>query len=514
MAYGRLSDGPLTTDNGRLPKMPKVGMVSLGCPKNLVDSEVMLGVLAGHGYELTPRAEEADVLIVNTCGFIEPARQESIDTILEMAEHKKSGNAKRLVVAGCLVERYRQDILREIPEVDFVIGTNELERVLDACEWNDGPAGSAPGRRRMVEGPQAPYLYHEFTPRVLATPSYSAYVKIAEGCDHPCTFCVIPQMRGHFRSRRFESVVREVENLAQHGVHEITLIGQDTTSYGRDLGLTDGLPTLLRELGQPGKVPDLVWLRFLYCYPNQVTEALIAAVAETPKVAKYFDIPLQHASAPVLKLMKRGSSGHHFLRMLERIRAGVSNASLRTSMIVGFPGETEDDFKALMDFVSAAEFDHLGAFLYSNEETSGSFALPNQVPSRVARRRQRQLLALQRKISRRKLRARIGQSLPVLVEGRSEETDLLFKGRAEWQAPEIDGAVLINDFEGAEPVPGEFRWATATDASDYDLVARLEERAFAERFHPAAPVIDNAGITTLATVSSGLVNIQAAVAGR
>ncbi len=505
-----------TDDRQRtIREMPKVGMVSLGCPKNLVDSEVMLGVLAGHGYELTPRAEEADVLIVNTCGFIEPARQESIDTVLEMAQHKKSGNAKRLVVAGCLVERYRQDILREIPEVDFVIGTNELERVLDACEWNAGPAGSAQGRRRMVEGSLAPYLYHEFTPRVLATPSYSAYVKIAEGCDHPCTFCVIPQMRGHFRSRRFESVVREVENLARQGVREITLIGQDTTSYGRDIGFTDGLPTLLRELGQPGKIPDLVWLRFLYCYPNQVTEALIAAVAETPKVAKYFDIPLQHASASVLKLMKRGSSGRHFLRMLERIRAGVPDASLRTSMIVGFPGETEDDFKALLDFVGAAEFDHLGVFLYSNEETSGSFALANQVRSRVAQRRRRQLLALQRKISRRKLRARIGQSLPVLVEGRSEETDLLFKGRAEWQAPEIDGAALINDFEGAEPVPGEFRWATVTDASDYDLVARLEARAFAERLKPAAPVIENTGIGTLAAVSSGLVNIQvSAVASR
>jgi len=490
--------------------MPKVGLVSLGCPKNLVDSEVMLGVLAGHGYELTPRAEDADVLIVNTCGFIAPAKQESIDTILEMAEHKKSGKAKRLVVAGCLVERYRQDILREIPEVDFVVGTNEVERILEACDLKveaqdaglkagatsttsarqdaDLKVGaplttSVTGRRRGLEGRAEPYLYHEFTPRVLATPSYSAYVKIAEGCDHPCTFCVIPQMRGHFRSRRFESVVREVESLVRQGVREITLIGQDTTSYGRDLGLSDGLPRLLRELGQPGKIPDLVWLRFLYCYPNQVTDALIAAVAETPKVAKYFDIPLQHASAPVLKRMKRGSSGRHFLKMLERIRAGVPNVALRTSMIVGFPGETEEDFKALMDFVSAAEFDHLGVFLYSNEETSGSFALPNQVPAGVARRRQRQLLALQRKISRRKLRARVGQSgqsLPVLVEGRSEETDLLFKGRAEWQAPEIDGSVLINDFEGTEPVPGEFRWATLTASSDYDLVARLEARAFAE----------------------------------
>ncbi|MCJ7503996.1 MAG: MiaB/RimO family radical SAM methylthiotransferase, partial [Acidobacteriia bacterium] len=277
--------------------MRKVGMVSLGCPKNLVDSEVMLGILARQGYELTSQADEADILIVNTCGFIEPAKRESIDTILEMAQYKKSGSARRLVVAGCLVERYRQELLREIPEVDFAIGTNELERVLEAC--------AADGRRQSAEGPLAPYLYHEFTPRVLSTPSHTAYVKIAEGCDHPCSFCVIPQMRGRFRSRQPESVIREVENLAQHGVREITLIGQDTTSYGEDLGLRDGLPMLLHELG---KTPELVWLRALYYYPNRVSDTLIEAVAQTPKVCKYFDIPLQHASGPVLKAMRRGSS--------------------------------------------------------------------------------------------------------------------------------------------------------------------------------------------------------------
>lgn len=456
--------------------MPKVGMVSLGCPKNLVDSEVMLGVLARQGYELVPRAEDAEILIVNTCSFIEPAKRESIDTILEMAGHKKSGSARRLVVAGCLVERYRREILEQIPEVDYVIGTNELERVLDACAFET--AG------RETAGAVEPFLYHEFTPRVLSTPAYSAYIKIAEGCDHPCSFCVIPQMRGKFRSRRFESVIREAEGLGRQGVREITLIGQDTTSYGEDLGLRDGLATLLRELA---KIPELVWVRFLYCYPNRLTDALIAAVAETPKAAKYFDIPLQHASAGVLKLMRRGSSGGHFLKLLQKIRRAVPGVALRTSFIVGFPGESEDDFKALLDLVAAAEFDHLGVFLYSNEETSGSFPLPNQVPARTARRRQRALLALQRKISRRKLRARIGERLPVLVEGRSEETELLFTGRLETQAPEIDGRVLINDFAGAEPRPGEFRWATVTDASDYDLVARLEAQTFAERLAPARP---------------------------
>jgi ribosomal protein S12 methylthiotransferase len=453
--------------------MPRVGMVSLGCPKNLVDSEVMLGILARQGYALTSHAEDADILIVNTCGFIEPAKRESIDTILEMAEYKKSGSAKRLVVAGCLVERYRQEILKEIPEVDFVIGTNELERVLQAC------AGD--GDRRTADAPIEPYLYHEFTPRVLSTPPYSAYVKIAEGCDHTCSFCVIPQMRGRFRSRQFGSVVREAENLARQGVRELTLIGQDATSYGEDLGLRDGLPKLLRELG---RISELVWVRALYYYPNRVSEALIEAVSQTPKVCKYFDIPLQHASGSVLKAMRRGASGKDFLRLLEKIRKALPSATLRSSLIAGFPGETERDFQGLLDFVAAAEFDHLGVFLYSNEESSASYGLPEQVPARMARRRQQKLMALQRKISRRKLRTLVGKSFPVLVEGQSPQTELLLRGRLESQAPEIDGEVLINNFEGPEPQPGEFRWATITAAGDYDLVARLEARAFAERTTP------------------------------
>jgi len=461
-------------------------MVSLGCPKNLVDSEVMLGMLARQGYELTPRAEEADVIIVNTCAFIAPAQRESIDTILEMAEYKKSGAAKKLVVAGCLVERYRQEILKEIPEVDFVIGTNELERVLEAC----GEEGAEQG----FEGIAEPYLYHDLTPRVLATPSYSAYLKIAEGCDHPCSFCVIPQMRGRFRSRRFASVVREAENLARKGVAELTIVGQDTTSYGEDLGLRDGLASLLRELG---KIPQLVWVRFLYCYPNRVTDALIAAVAETPKLVKYIDVPLQHASAPVLKLMRRGSNGEHFLRMMEKIRVAIPGVTLRTSFIVGFPGESEEDFQCLLSFVEAAQFDHIGVFLYSNEETSSSHALPGLVPAALARHRRQKLMALQRGISRRKLRHMVGGCFPVLVEGRSEETELLFQGRLESQAPGIDGQVLINDFEGAVPGPGEFRWASITAAGDYDLVARLEARSFADRAVLKSPLAAEPGLVQI-----------------
>ena len=302
----------------------------------------------------------------------------------------------------------------------------------------------------------------------------------------------------HPPNARGASVIREAENLAQQGVRELTIVGQDTTSYGEDLGLRDGLPQLLRELG---KIKDLVWVRFLYCYPNRVTDALIAAVAETPKVAKYFDIPLQHASGNVLKLMKRGSNGTQFLKMLEKIRTAIPGVALRTSFIVGYPGETDDDFKELLDFVTAAEFDHMGVFLYSNEESSKSFELPNQVAASVARRRQKQLMSLQRKVSRRNLKRMVGASLPVLVEGRSEETDLLFQGRSERQAPGIDGCILINDFEGSEPCRGEFRMATITEVGDYDLVARLEAEIIAERPANSVPM----------PVPGALVQIQAAV---
>jgi len=454
--------------------MPKVGMVSLGCPKNLVDSEVMLGLLARGGYELTPRAGDADILIVNTCSFIEPAQRESIDTILEMAAYKKSGSARRLVVAGCLAERYRHEIRKEIPEVDFVIGTNELERVLEACGAGGARPASSPG---ASDHPFDPYLYTEFTPRVLSTPSYSAYIKIAEGCDHPCSFCVIPQMRGKFRSRRFESVVREAENFVRQGVRELTLIGQDTTSYGEDFGRRDGLPALLRKLA---RIPGLVWLRFLYAYPNRVNDELIECVATLPVTCKYFDIPLQHASRTVLRSMRRGSNGSRFLKMIEKIRAAIPGVTLRTTMIVGFPGESDEDFNVLTEFVEAAEFDHLGVFLYSNEETCAAHGLRDQVPTRVARQRRRQLMALQKTISRRRLRDKVGKRFPLLVEGRSEETDLLFRGRLESLAPEIDGQVLINDFVGPVPQAGDFRWALITEASDYDLVARLEAERFAE----------------------------------
>ncbi len=371
--------------------MPKVGFVSLGCPKNLVDSEVMMGILTRAGYEITPRAGDADVLVVNTCSFIAPAQQESVQSILEMAEYKKFGRAQKLIVAGCMVERYRNDIREQIPEVDAVIGTGEVDKILEACEGQLQPAGSDGNNAALPS-----YLYHDLTPRILATPRHTAYIKINEGCDHPCTFCVIPQLRGKFRSRRFESVVREAENLAAAGVREISLIGQDTTFYGEDLGLRDGLPILLERLAQ---IEDLNWVRFLYCYPNRITPRLLDTIAAHPRLAKYLDVPLQHASRSVLARMKRGSNGDAFLKMLDRARKAIPGVSIRTSFIVGFPGETEKDFRELCDFVRAAEFDWMGVFAYSDEDTSKSFALENKVDDETITRRRDTLMAIQKKIS-------------------------------------------------------------------------------------------------------------------
>jgi ribosomal protein S12 methylthiotransferase len=455
--------------------MPKVGFVSLGCPKNLVDSEVMMGILARAGYEITPRAGDADVIVVNTCSFIAPAQQESVDSILEMADYKKFGRAQKLIVAGCMVERYRDDIRAQIPEVDAVIGTGEIEKILEACE---GEVRS--GVNAAASAAELPtYLYHDLTPRILATPRHTAYIKINEGCDHPCTFCVIPQLRGKFRSRRFESVVREAENLAQAGVREISLIGQDTTFYGEDLGIRDGLPLLLERLAQ---IEDLHWIRFLYCYPNRITNKLLETIAAHPRLAKYLDVPLQHASRNVLARMKRGSHAGAFLKMLEKVRKTVPGISIRTSFIVGFPGETETDFHELCDFVRAAEFDWMGVFSYSDEDTSKSFHLQDKIDAKTIERRRNQLMSIQKKISARKLKHRIGQRLQVLLEGPSKDTDLIWEARLEGMAPEIDGKVYITEFEGVNdaaelPAPGTLATVEITEAKEYDLIARVVEFA-------------------------------------
>ncbi|MEK6287281.1 MAG: 30S ribosomal protein S12 methylthiotransferase RimO [Acidobacteriota bacterium] len=446
----------------------KVGMVSLGCPKNLVDSEVMMGLLARQGYELTTDSRAADVLVVNTCGFIDSARQESVETILEMAQLKQSGNLKRLIVAGCLVERYRDELQREIPEIDACIGVNQLKEIESVVEPN--------GHRVLPvysDGASAPelYLYDETTPRLRATAPYTSYVKIAEGCDHTCAFCIIPKLRGVFRSRSPESILREVEMLAAQGVKEFVLISQDTTTYGSDLGLKDGLARLVDSIAG---VPSVEWVRFLYCYPTAITDELLRVVAERPNVCKYFDIPLQHASRRVLGRMRRGGGRAAYERMIERIRARVPGVALRTTFIVGFPGEREEDFEELLDFVRAAEFDRVGVFTYSDEENSAAFELDEKVDGAVAKKRESRLMKAQARISHRKNRRLVGSRVRVLLEGKSKESDLLLEGRMQSQAPEIDGSVLINDVpDGVEPRPGDFVTVEITEAHEYDLIGRV-----------------------------------------
>ena len=455
----------MTEDNR---KAPRIGFVSLGCPKNLVDSEVMLGMLTRQGYVITPHKEEADVLVVNTCGFIDTAKRESIDTILEMVEMKNSGNCKKLVVAGCLAERYRADIQKEIPEIDFVFGPDELGRILEAVKLDDGGISSdeeAISIDSLYTSKEVPTI-----PRVLTTPGHMAYIKISEGCDHVCTFCAIPGFRGRFRSRSVKDLVAEAHRLADQGVREVVLVSQDTMAYGKDLGMPDGITTLLRQLAQ---VDSLKWVRFLYCYPNTVTESLVRLVAEEDRLCKYFDIPYQHASKNVLDRMKRGGSRDVFERQIESIRKWSPAAGLRTSFIAGFPGESEDDFREILTFIRNAAFDNVGVFLYSDEEGTGAFDLDGKVPRRTAARRRTQVMKAQAGISKKKLKGMVGRRVEVLLEGASEESELLLKGRMQTQAPDIDGHVLIND-AGDEPVRnGEFYQVEITESMEYDLIGRI-----------------------------------------
>jgi ribosomal protein S12 methylthiotransferase len=443
----------------------RVGFVSLGCPKNLVDSEVMMGMLQQAGAQLVSGAEDADVIVVNTCSFIASAQQESVNTILEMAKHKTNGRARKLVVAGCLVERFRNDIRLNIPEVDAVVGTGELEAILAAAGVAPAPAVESPFRilqsraegdaraakgrfsRETWDGAIADlpnYLYDEATPRVLATPRHTAYIKIAEGCDHPCTFCIIPQ---------------------------ITLIGQDTTCYGEDFGLKDGLALLLEKLAG---IETLRWIRFLYAYPNKITGRLLETIASHEKICSYIDVPLQHASPSVLKRMKRGAGADIFLRSIEKMRRTIPGVTLRTSFIVGFPGETEKEFEELCQFVRDSEFDWMGAFGYSDQEGAGAYSEEKKLPEREIERRRKHLMGIQRKISKRKKKALVGKEFDLVLEGISDETDLLLEGRTPMHAPEIDGKVFVNDVpEGVEPKTGEFYRCQITEAHDYDLVARI-----------------------------------------
>lgn len=448
--------------------MKKVGFVSLGCPKNLVDSEVMMGQLAAAGYEITNNADEADAVVVNTCGFIESAKQESVDAILEATRWKSEGKANRVIVAGCLVERYREDLMKELPEVDAFIGTSQVGEILkaadedfDAKELTITPIGNK----------SATYLYDEYTPRLRATDSHTAFIKIAEGCDRPCAFCSIPAMRGSFRSRRFGSIIEEARMLAKQGVKELVLIAQDSSRYGEDLGEVDALAALLRALGE---IDGIEWIRPMYAFPTHISDAFLAAIAETPKVVKYLDMPLQHASRNVLKLMKRGGTRDSLERLIGRVREAVPGIAIRTTFITGFPGETDEDFDELVKFVQNCRFDNLGVFTYSDEEGTSAFDLPNKVDAKIAKQRRNRLMKEQAKISKQINAAKVGNTFKVIFEGLSQESDLLFQGRLEGQTQEIDGYILINDMpDDLEPKIGAIYDVMITEAHEYDLVGAI-----------------------------------------
>jgi ribosomal protein S12 methylthiotransferase len=475
----------------------KVGLLSLGCPKNLVDGEVMLGLAEQAGHEITPDAGEADVLVVNTCAFIDSAKQESIDAILEMAGHKRDGRCRRLVVTGCLAERYRDELKAQIPEIDAVLGTGEVPEIVRALDAEGRlkpaptpvtpvPAGVTPAPvtffRKQHPEPGTPhpaprtrhpapddYLYDAATPRHLTTPRHYAYVKVAEGCDYTCSFCIIPTLRGHYRSRPAESIVQEARSLAARGVREINLVSQDTSFYGVDRRERGELSRLLRELN---RVDGLAWIRMLYLYPTTITDGVLDAMVECDRVCRYVDLPLQHASPAVLKRMRRPGTRRTYERLLRRIRDRVPGVALRTTFIVGFPGETKADFAELESFVRDIAFDHVGVFTYSHEEGTRAHALDDDVPARTKQARRNRLMSLQRRIVSRRQGARLGERVQVLVDGPSAESPLVAQGRLEGQAPEIDPVVYLTDCDPTAYAPGALVAATVVGARDYDLVAR------------------------------------------
>jgi ribosomal protein S12 methylthiotransferase len=441
----------------------QVYFVSLGCPKNRVDTEVMLGLSGAAGWHIVERPDDAEVIVVNTCGFIGDAKEESVDTILEMARYKSEGACKRLVVTGCLSQRYSGDLQRDLPEVDHFLGSGDVDKIV-------GALGGAAPRDGVTMDPA--YLYDDVTPRLASLPAYTAYVKIAEGCDRPCSFCIIPKLRGGQRSRAPESVEREVRDLVSRGAVEISLVAQDLTTYGRDLDGELGLARLVRRLA---RVDGLRWLRLHYAYPTATTDELLDAIADEPRVAKYVDVPIQHVDDEVLKAMRRGYVGKTARALVEKIRARIPGVTLRTTFIVGHPGESDEAFQRLCDFVREAEFDRVGVFTYSAEEGTHSATLSDPVSPTVMEQRRRELMRLQRTISKRKMKAMVGKELEVLVEGPSEESEYLYAGRHAGQAPEIDGAVFLalGDGVGA-PRAGDVVRAHVTGFADYDLAATVE----------------------------------------
>ena len=475
----------------------KIGLISLGCPKNLVDSEVMLGLARDAGHELTTDATDADVLVVNTCAFIDSAKQESIDAILEMAHHKKDGACRRLIVTGCLAERYREELKTEIPEIDAVLGTGEVPQIVQAIGGVTMPrvspltffttAGTPSGTHLPARTdadafatawPQAlhrapatlpTYIYDADTPRLLATPKHYAYVKVAEGCDYKCAFCIIPTLRGHYRSRPAESIVREARTLAARGVKELLLISQDTTFYGIDRHERGALARLLRALNV---VDGLEWIRLLYLYPTTIDDDTLATMAECEKVCKYIDLPLQHASNPVLRRMKRPGTRQKYESLLRRIRDRVPGVALRTTFIVGFPGETAGDLEELCTFVRDHAFDHLGVFTYSHEEGTSAYALHDDVPVRVKTARRNRVMGLQKRLVGRRQRSRVGERVRVLVDGPASDHELVLKARLPTQAPDIDASVYLTECDPSTYAPGQFAEVEIVGARAYDLIAR------------------------------------------
>jgi len=458
----------------------KVGLISLGCPKNLVDSEVMLGLAQQAGHELIQDASQADVLVVNTCAFIDSAKQESINTILEMARHKKDGACQRLIVTGCLAERYREELKAEMPEIDAVLGTGEVPDIVRAIGGGSPAAFVSPLTFFTGAGappPAAPprpqalptYIYDADTPRLLATPKHYAYVKIAEGCDYKCAFCIIPTLRGHYRSRPAASIVQEARALAARGVKELLLISQDTTFYGIDRQERGALARLLRELNT---IDGLEWIRLLYLYPTTIDDGTLAAMAEGDKVCKYIDLPLQHASNQVLKRMKRPGTRQRYDQLLTRIRSRVPGVALRTTFIVGFPGESEADLNELRGFVSDHAFDHVGVFTYSHEEGTSAHSFEDDVPPRIKTGRRNRLMGLQKRLVAKRNRQRVGDRVRAVVDGPSADHELVLRARLASQAPEIDASVYLTDCDPSDYRPGDFVEVEIVGARDYDLIAR------------------------------------------
>jgi len=455
--------GLFVINTGLVVAAMKVGLISLGCPKNLVDSEVMLGLAQQAGHELTRDAAAADVLVVNTCAFIDSAKQESIDTILEMAQHKKDGQCRRLIVTGCMAERYRDELKKEIPEIDAVLGTGEVPEIVGAI------GGSPLTFHRSAPGTRPTYIYDATTPRLMATPRHYAYVKIAEGCDYKCAFCIIPTLRGAYRSRPADSVVAEARMLAAQGVKELLLISQDTTFYGIDRDERGALARLLRELNA---IDGLEWIRLLYLYPTTIDDGTLAAMAECEKVCKYIDLPLQHASDSVLKRMKRPGTRKGYDVLLNKIRDRVPGVALRTTFIVGFPGETEQDMDALTEFVESHGFDHVGVFTYSHEEGTSAFDLADDVPARVKAARRSRVMGLQKGLIARRQKGRLGERVRMVVDGPASDHELVLKGRLQTQAPDIDAAVFLTECDPSSFRPGQFLDAQIVGARGYDLIAR------------------------------------------